>query len=79
MFSLTGSRLSPLHRQCDTLFPGGVGKTTSPENFTSLFNDVKSRVFDKLPDDTWFYPGHGDDSTLGKERPNLDEWRARDW
>ncbi len=63
----------------DSLFPGGVGKTTSPENFTSLFNDVKSRIFDTLPDDTWFYPGHGDDSTLGAERPNLDEWRARGW
>lgn len=63
----------------DSLFPGGVGRTTSPENFTSLFNDVKSRVFDELPDDTWFYPGHGDDSTLGAERPKLDEWRARGW
>jgi glyoxylase-like metal-dependent hydrolase (beta-lactamase superfamily II) len=63
----------------DSLFPGGVGKTASTENFTSLFNDVSSRVFDVLPDDTWFYPGHGDDSTLGKERPNLSEWRARGW
>jgi glyoxylase-like metal-dependent hydrolase (beta-lactamase superfamily II) len=63
----------------DSLFPGGVGKTTTPENFTSLLNDVSSRIFDKLPDDTWFYPGHGDDSTLGEERPKLDEWRARGW
>ena len=68
-----------LHRQCDILFPGGVGRTTSPENFTSLINDVSSRIFDKLPDDTWFYPGHGDDSTLGAERPKLDEWRTRGW
>jgi glyoxylase-like metal-dependent hydrolase (beta-lactamase superfamily II) len=63
----------------DSLFPGGVGKTTTPEAFTSLINDVKSRVFDQLPDDTWFYPGHGDDSTLGAQRPHLDEWRARGW
>ncbi|HEV2779395.1 MAG TPA: MBL fold metallo-hydrolase [Actinophytocola sp.] len=63
----------------DSLFPGGLGKTTSPESFTSLFNDVKSRIFDVLPDETWFYPGHGDDSTLGAERPHLDEWRARGW
>jgi glyoxylase-like metal-dependent hydrolase (beta-lactamase superfamily II) len=56
-----------------------VGRTTSPEDFTSLINDVSSRIFDKLPDDTWFYPGHGDDSTLGAERPKLDEWRARGW
>lgn len=63
----------------DSLFPGGVGKTTSPENFTSLINDVKSRVFDVLPDDTWFYPGHGDDSTLGEQKPHIDEWRERGW
>ena len=30
-------------------------------------------------DDTWFYPGHGNDSTLGAERPSLPEWRARGW
>jgi glyoxylase-like metal-dependent hydrolase (beta-lactamase superfamily II) len=63
----------------DALFPGGVGKTTSPEAFTSLLDDVRSRVFDGLPDNTWFYPGHGDDSTLGAERPHLDEWRERGW
>jgi glyoxylase-like metal-dependent hydrolase (beta-lactamase superfamily II) len=63
----------------DSLFPGGVGKTTSPENFTSLVNDVQARVFDVLPDETWFYPGHGDDSTLGAERPHLGEWRERGW
>lgn len=63
----------------DSLFPGGPGRTTRPEDFTSLMNDLESRVFGKLPDDTWFYPGHGDDSTLGGERPKLGEWRARGW
>ena len=63
----------------DSLFPGGVGKTNSPEDFTSLINDVEERVFGQLPDDTWFYPGHGDDSTLGTERPKLGEWRQRGW
>ncbi|EWM17206.1 MBL fold metallo-hydrolase [Kutzneria sp. 744] len=63
----------------DSLFPGGVGKTSSPENFTSLLDDVSSRLFDALPDDTWFYPGHGDDSTLGEQKPHLDEWRSRGW
>jgi glyoxylase-like metal-dependent hydrolase (beta-lactamase superfamily II) len=63
----------------DSLFPGGVGKTSSPENFTSLLDDVQSRLFDALPDDTWFYPGHGDDSTLGEQKPHIDEWRARGW
>jgi glyoxylase-like metal-dependent hydrolase (beta-lactamase superfamily II) len=63
----------------DSLFPGGVGKTTTPETFTSLFNDVSERLFDRLPDDTWVYPGHGKDTTLGVERPHLPEWRARGW
>ena len=58
-----------IHRCGDTPFPGGVGKTTTPENFNSLLDDVKSRLFDVLPDDTWFYPGHGDDSTLGEQKP----------
>ena len=63
----------------DSLFPGGVGKTWAPEDFESLIDDVTTKVFDRLPDETWFYPGHGDDSTLGAERPHLAEWRARGW
>ena len=63
----------------DSLFPGGPGRTTSPEDFNSLMDDLEQRVFDVLPDDTWFYPGHGNDSTLGAERPHLAEWRARGW
>ena len=63
----------------DSLFPGGVGKTGSPEAFTSLLDDVQARLFDVLPDDTWFYPGHGDDSTLGEQKPHIDEWRSRGW
>ena len=63
----------------DSLFPGGPGRTTKPEDFTSLMDDLDSKVFGGLPDETWFYPGHGDDSTLGAERPHLAEWRARGW
>jgi glyoxylase-like metal-dependent hydrolase (beta-lactamase superfamily II) len=63
----------------DSLFPGGVGKTGSPEDFRSLVDDVSTKVFARLPDETWFYPGHGDDSTLGAERPHLAEWRSRGW
>jgi glyoxylase-like metal-dependent hydrolase (beta-lactamase superfamily II) len=44
-----------------------------------LINDVSSRLFEILPDDTWFYPGHGDDSTLGEQKPHIDEWRERGW
>jgi glyoxylase-like metal-dependent hydrolase (beta-lactamase superfamily II) len=63
----------------DSLFPGGPGRTTAPEDFASIMDDLEARVFDQLADDTWFYPGHGDDSTLGAERPHLAEWRERGW
>lgn len=63
----------------DSLFPGGPGRTASPADFTSLMDDLEARVFGVLPDDTWVYPGHGDDTTLGAERPHLAEWRARGW
>ena len=64
----------------DSLFPGGVGNTFgSAANFRSLIGDVEAKIFDRLPDETWFYPGHGKDSTLGAERPSLPEWRARGW
>jgi glyoxylase-like metal-dependent hydrolase (beta-lactamase superfamily II) len=64
----------------DSLFPGGVGNTQNPgQSFDSLYADVVERVFATHDDDTWFYPGHGDDSTLGAERPHLDEWRDRGW
>ncbi|MGH3510365.1 MAG: MBL fold metallo-hydrolase [Nocardioidaceae bacterium] len=64
----------------DSLFPGGVGNTSgSAEAFTSLLHDVRTKLFNRLPDETWFYPGHGDDSTFGAERPHLEEWRERGW
>jgi len=64
----------------DSLFPGGVGNTRGvPENFVSLLNDVEQRLFAVYPDSTWIYPGHGNDTTLGTERPHLQEWRERGW
>jgi glyoxylase-like metal-dependent hydrolase (beta-lactamase superfamily II) len=63
----------------DSLFPGGPGRTTNPRDFTRLMDDLETKIFGRLPDDTWFYPGHGNDSTLGKERPAVPEWRARGW
>jgi glyoxylase-like metal-dependent hydrolase (beta-lactamase superfamily II) len=63
----------------DSLFPGGPGRTTNPKDFNQLMDDLESRVFGRFPDETWFYPGHGDDSTLGAERPHLPEWRERGW
>lgn len=63
----------------DSLFPGGVGRTGTPEDFASLLGDVTGKLFDRYPDDTVVYPGHGDDTTLGAERPHLGEWRERGW
>jgi glyoxylase-like metal-dependent hydrolase (beta-lactamase superfamily II) len=64
----------------DCLFPGGVGNTQKdPARFASLLDGVEAKVFGPLPDATWVYPGHGGDTTLGAERPHLEEWRARGW
>lgn len=64
----------------DCLFPGGVGNThKDPRAFARLINDVETKLFDRLPDETWVYPGHGDDTTLGAERPHLPAWRERGW
>jgi glyoxylase-like metal-dependent hydrolase (beta-lactamase superfamily II) len=64
----------------DSLFPGGVGATFGDADaFAQLIDDVEHKLFGTLPDDTWFYPGHGNDSTLGAERPHLPEWRIRGW
>lgn len=63
----------------DSLFPGGPGKTWSPDDFVSLMDDLEERVFGVYPDDTVVLPGHGDNTTLGAERPHLQEWRERGW
>jgi glyoxylase-like metal-dependent hydrolase (beta-lactamase superfamily II) len=63
----------------DSLFPGGPGRTTNPRDFTSVMDDLEAKIFARFDDNTWFYPGHGKDSTLGRERPAIPEWRARGW
>lgn len=64
----------------DSLFPGGPGNTEKdPVRFGTLMDDLERKVFGPLPDDTWVYPGHGKDTTLGAERASLPEWRARGW
>ena len=64
----------------DSLFPGGPGNTEKdPQRFGALMDDLEARVFGAFPDSTWVYPGHGNDTTLGAERPSVPEWRARGW
>jgi glyoxylase-like metal-dependent hydrolase (beta-lactamase superfamily II) len=63
----------------DTLFPGGPGNTQNdPVRFERIISSIRERIF-SLPDDTVVYPGHGRDTTIGQERPHLDEWIARGW
>ena len=64
----------------DSLFPGGPGNTEHDQKrFSQLMDDLEERVFGTLPDGAWVYPGHGKDTTLGTERPHVQEWRARGW
>ena len=63
----------------DSLFPGGPGKTHTPQDFTSLMNDLENKIFARFDDNTVVHPGHGDDTTLGTERPHLAEWWKRGW
>lgn len=64
----------------DSLFPGGIGNTRGDAaRFRQLLDDVAQRLFGVYADDTWVYPGHGADTTLGAERPALPQWRERGW
>ena len=63
----------------DSLFPGGPGRTQSARDFTRLMDDLETKIFARFDDATVVHPGHGDDTTLGAERPHLAEWRARGW
>ncbi|MBU6146727.1 MAG: MBL fold metallo-hydrolase [Actinomycetales bacterium] len=62
----------------DALFPGGVGNTWGDATaFQRLLQDVRTKVFDRLPDTTGVYPGHGDVTTVARERPQVDDWEQR--
>jgi glyoxylase-like metal-dependent hydrolase (beta-lactamase superfamily II) len=63
----------------DTLFPGGPGNTRRPGgDFELIVRMIREKLF-VLPDETRVYPGHGRDTTIGAERPQLDAWIARGW
>jgi glyoxylase-like metal-dependent hydrolase (beta-lactamase superfamily II) len=51
----------------DTIFPGGPGKTGTPDDFKQIVKSIKNKLF-VLPDDTQLYPGHGEGTVLGKEK-----------
>lgn len=71
---------SPVLLSGDTLFPGGPGATKFPgSSFESIITAIDDRLFSKLDSDTIVMPGHGDDTTIGAERPHLQEWVDRGW
>ena len=76
-FRLDGS---PVLFSGDTLFPGGPGATGYPGgDFTRIIESIDARLFSKLDPDVIVMPGHGSDTTIGRERPHLQEWVDRGW
>jgi glyoxylase-like metal-dependent hydrolase (beta-lactamase superfamily II) len=75
-FKLDGA---PILFSGDTLFPGGPGNTEGDATrFATIIEQVDRKLF-TLPADTIVLPGHGLDTTVGAERPHLDEWIERGW
>jgi len=75
-FKLAGA---PVLFSGDTLFPGGPGNTEGdPKRFATIIEQVDRKLF-TLPPETLVLPGHGLDTTVGAERPHLDEWVERGW
>jgi glyoxylase-like metal-dependent hydrolase (beta-lactamase superfamily II) len=73
-FRLEGS---PVLFSGDTLFPGGPGTTKYGGDFPTIIRSIDEKLFSALPGDTIVMPGHGDDTTIGREAPHLQEWTAR--
>jgi len=70
---------TPLLFTGDTLFPGGPGNATfEGGDFTTIIESVEKKLF-VFPDDTIVLPGHGTNTTIGTERPHLQEWVDRGW
>jgi glyoxylase-like metal-dependent hydrolase (beta-lactamase superfamily II) len=64
----------------DTLFPGGPGNTMSDiGDFDTIITSIEDRLFRPFDAATTIWPGHGAPSTIGEERPHLDEWVERGW
>ncbi|MEY2571568.1 MAG: hypothetical protein QOE63_1918 [Acidimicrobiaceae bacterium] len=71
---------SPILFSGDTLFPGGPGNTSfEGGDFNTIIESLDRRLFAPLDADTIVLPGHGDQTTIGTERPHLQEWVDRGW
>jgi len=60
----------------DTIFPGGPGKTGSPDNLKQIIKSIAEKIM-VLGDDTKIYPGHGEATTLGKEKQEFAVFSSR--
>ena len=70
---------APILFSGDTLFPGGPGATKyDGGDFAAIIDSIDNKLF-TLPADTIVMPGHGTDTTIGTERPHLQEWVTRGW
>jgi len=70
----------PLLFSGDTLFPGGAGATRfEGGDFPTIMRSIEDRLYRALSDEVMVLPGHGDDTTIGAERPHFDEWVERGW
>ena len=71
--------LEPVAFTGDTLFPGGPGATRwEYSSFGQIMDSIERRIM-PLPDNTLVFPGHGADTTIGSERPDVERWRTRGW
>jgi glyoxylase-like metal-dependent hydrolase (beta-lactamase superfamily II) len=75
-FHLAGT---PLLFTGDTLFPGGPGNTSfEGGDFDAIIDSIDTKLL-TFPAETILLPGHGVDTTIGRERPHLQEWVDRGW
>ena len=69
-------KIGPYLISGDTIFPGGPGKTGSPDDFRQIIKSITEKIF-ILPDDTQIYPGHGDSTVLKKEKDEFAVFASR--
>ncbi|MCP3856292.1 MAG: MBL fold metallo-hydrolase [Actinomycetia bacterium] len=71
---------APILFSGDTLFPGGPGNTSfDGGSFDTIIKSIDELMFSPLAPETMVMPGHGLDTTIGRERPNIQEWVDRGW
>ncbi|MCP5028029.1 MAG: MBL fold metallo-hydrolase [Actinomycetia bacterium] len=71
---------APILFSGDTLFPGGPGNTSfDGGSFDTIIKSIDELMFSPLTPETMVLPGHGVDTTIGRERPHMQEWVDRGW